>query len=863
MADAVLRVRADTSEANRALGRLQTALAGLVTAGTLKTIVGIASSFEDLQTSLKTVTRSAELGQQAFDALAQFSVRTQFSIEDLSESYIQLAAAGISPTTELLTTFTNAAAITTDQLGSLQAITALYARTTAGGLGLEELNRLADRGIPVFDILNEKLGISRLEISRVGQTAEGARSILNALGQGINERFGTATADRVNNLSTKFSNLKDQLRISAGIVGRELAPALKAAVSDLTEFLQKNDQLARQLGMNLADAVKATAAAIKVLADNFDLITAATVTFLSVRALGAASNILAKFSSGAAAAKTASAAMAGGLKSVSTYVTGLINPLTWLSKGFAAIRGVAMALFTVLRANPIGAIVTAIVALISYTNGLGRTWAQLKAAIGSIWEMFTGLGNYLSQTFAPVINFIKGLFAQLVEAFKHVVKAYVWFSNAVIDLLPDVVGDKIRKLIGDIQAAGEAYDAAQAIGTAPVATEFPKLPVGRAPKASGLSEAQKEYQKYVDELIAAGNQLLRELRTQADARYGVEQEYLDNLFALEQAYSVNRLMTSKEYYQALALMERQYKIDMITAEMTATEKMYKDRFTLDNAASIKRRHLYELEMSELRDLAELRFAVENEALIRATERATLEVDLIKRKMDLEFQAHNTELQFQTELYNHEVSLLESLDSMRQAMFQRDLQRMGFTLAQAQSMASDRAAFDKKSEYEKAQWAIEQTASVFDNLGQRNKKAFELAKAFNIANAVMNTYAGATKALATYPPPFNFIAAAAVIASGLAQVAAIRSQTYSGRALGGPIVGGQEYLVGERGPEIITAPSGGGTVIPNGEIGGVTNINFNIQTNDARGFDQLLAERKGMIVNMIRQAQMDKGRMATV
>ena len=37
----------------------------------------------------------------------------------------------------------------------------------------------------------------------------------------------------------------------------------------------------------------------------------------------------------------------------------------------------------------------------------------------------------------------------------------------------------------------------------------------------------------------------------------------------------------------------------------------------------------------------------------------------------------------------------------------------------------------------------------------------------------------------------------------------------GRARGGPVRGGQTYLVGEEGPELFVAPSGGGTIIPNG------------------------------------------------
>lgn len=48
------------------------------------------------------------------------------------------------------------------------------------------------------------------------------------------------------------------------------------------------------------------------------------------------------------------------------------------------------------------------------------------------------------------------------------------------------------------------------------------------------------------------------------------------------------------------------------------------------------------------------------------------------------------------------------------------------------------------------------------------------KAIAVAKAVMSTYEGATKALATYPPPFGAIAAAATVAAGLANVKKIIS-----------------------------------------------------------------------------------------
>ena len=70
---------------------------------------------------------------------------------------------------------------------------------------------------------------------------------------------------------------------------------------------------------------------------------------------------------------------------------------------------------------------------------------------------------------------------------------------------------------------------------------------------------------------------------------------------------------------------------------------------------------------------------------------------------------------------------------------------------------------------------EQTAQVIGNM----KTMFSQSKAFNIADAIMNTYKGATLALASYPPPLNGIMAGATIAAGMAQVAQIRAQSFEG------------------------------------------------------------------------------------
>ena len=220
-----------------------------------------------------------------------------------------------------------------------------------------------------------------------------------------------------------------------------------------------------------------------------------------------------------------------------------------------------------------------------------------------------------------------------------------------------------------------------------------------------------------------------------------------------------------------------------------------------------------------------------------------------------------------EIYDYKIQKMEDelareleMNGIRARINGKDVKLMEVSRDTAKQIARERTEFEKKTEYDKTQFFMEQTATVFNALGAQNRKAFEAAKAMNIAVAMMNTYRAATIALASYPPPFNFIAMAAAIATGLAQVAAIRSQQYSGRALGGGVMGGGSYLVGERGPEIFT-PATNGNITRNSDIGGggTTNVNFTIVANDTRGFDQLLTERRGVITQIIADANLERGR----
>jgi tape measure domain-containing protein len=248
------------------------------------------------------------------------------------------------------------------------------------------------------------------------------------------------------------------------------------------------------------------------------------------------------------------------------------------------------------------------------------------------------------------------------------------------------------------------------------------------------------------------------------------------------------------------------------------------------------------------------------------QRAVLEEEFQYRLLQLQNQDLQNydrinKLKEQMDYERIERTLMQEQRGMAAVLSEQDqavLQRRGAEERQA-AIVRDRIEFEKKSDLEKTQFAIGNLQSVFAALGAQNKKAFEASKALAIASALVNTYQGATKALATYPWPFGLIAAAAAVAAGLAQVSAIRSQQYSGRALGGPVMGGTPYIVGESGPELFV-PNTTGSITRNGDLQGgkAVTVNFSIIANDTTGFDELLTSRRGVITQIISDAMLERG-----
>jgi hypothetical protein len=140
-----------------------------------------------------------------------------------------------------------------------------------------------------------------------------------------------------------------------------------------------------------------------------------------------------------------------------------------------------------------------------------------------------------------------------------------------------------------------------------------------------------------------------------------------------------------------------------------------------------------------------------------------------------------------------------------------------------------------------------------------KKATALFKIEAIREGLISAYKAGAKALASVPFPFNIAAAGAVIGTGIGLVNKIK-----GFEKGGAVAKGQPVMVGEQGAELFIPNSTGQiTQSARGTGGGATTVNFNINTVDASGFEELLIRSRGTITQLINNAVNEQGRGSVI
>jgi len=161
----------------------------------------------------------------------------------------------------------------------------------------------------------------------------------------------------------------------------------------------------------------------------------------------------------------------------------------------------------------------------------------------------------------------------------------------------------------------------------------------------------------------------------------------------------------------------------------------------------------------------------------------------------------------------------------------------------------KAEVEKALTREVAKSTISTIAAMTSTLAGESRELFNLNKAAAIANVTINAAEAASKAYAQLGV-FGPIAAGTIYALAIANVGKIASQNYPERQAGGDVRPGETYLVGERGPELLTMGQYGGNVTPNRNL--AQGVVVNIYDGTGRKINQAMSDLRVEVVERAQQ-----------
>ncbi len=255
LGDLVVRIGADTRDLNKQLGRVQrnmrsmtsnlTSLGQSMTKAITLPLAGLgamavksAADLEQLETSFVSLTGGVEEAAAMMEQLNEFTAKTPFQIENVANAARQLIASGteISQVNEQLQFLGDIAATSGV---TIEEIAAIFAKVNAKGkVELENLNQLAERGIPIFKALADatglpadKLGAGRVSVDQFNEVLK-SFATEGGFAAGAMERLSQTAAG-------KFSTALDNLKIAGAEIGNLVLPAVTKLLDLIVEMAQK------------------------------------------------------------------------------------------------------------------------------------------------------------------------------------------------------------------------------------------------------------------------------------------------------------------------------------------------------------------------------------------------------------------------------------------------------------------------------------------------------------------------------------------------------------------------------------------------------------------------------------------------
>lgn len=256
-------IGADTGKATSGISLLGAGLAGLAAGAGMAAIntlkntlrdaanaavdfatasVKLAADMEVNTVAFTTLLGSADAAHKMLAQLQQFAATTPFEFTELVSATRRLMALGFEAeqTLPLLRVVGDAAgALGLGSEGIDRITLALGQMQSKGKVSAQEINQLAEAGIPAWQAIADAIGVSIPEAMKMAENGAISAGVgINAIVASMNERFGGGMAAQAQTVTGVWSNLKDTVVMQMTEIGQAIIAGfdLKLAIATITQM---------------------------------------------------------------------------------------------------------------------------------------------------------------------------------------------------------------------------------------------------------------------------------------------------------------------------------------------------------------------------------------------------------------------------------------------------------------------------------------------------------------------------------------------------------------------------------------------------------------------------------------------------
>lgn len=180
---------------------------------------------------------------------------TAFGLDEAATASATAVAAGVKPGKELtkyLTLVGDAATLTNSSFSDMARV--MNKARTLGGAYNDTLQVLAERGLPVYNLLAKSMGKSTAEVKKLASEGKVSATILE---KALRTQVGGAALESGKTFTGAWRNLQASLgRIGANLLSG-LFPKMQAGLTGLTDVLVKLEPAAARLGAAIGSSLGA------------------------------------------------------------------------------------------------------------------------------------------------------------------------------------------------------------------------------------------------------------------------------------------------------------------------------------------------------------------------------------------------------------------------------------------------------------------------------------------------------------------------------------------------------------------------------------------------------------------------------